>query len=408
MSFADLVSLAWRGAIRRPVQSGLLILAAATAMGLHGGVVLLSEAGEAGMKLGLARLGADLLVVPEGTQEDLYDSLVTSQTTDQVLNAEQVGAIAGSSLVAETTAQLYAKSLSGASCCSVASVLIIGFEPHTDFVVRPWLAGRPRTRLSAQDVLVGSDLGLAEGDELKLYGTSLRVAGVLDPTALSLDVSVFVPMDTLIRMATASAKQAEKPLELSAGQASTVLVRLTPQAARLPVDQVATWLERDVPGVEVVVASELMVQLRTRLEAALAGLSSVRLLVGPAAALLGALALGLSVHLRRRDLGLLRALGATARDVATVVLLEAVGLAVLGVTLGLGVATLGVFAFQRLIADAMSVPLSMPSLERIAVLWAAGGAAAVIVALVAAAVPAFAISRLAPVDTLAMRHRRTT
>ncbi len=161
--------------------------------------------------------------------------------------------------------------------------------------------------------------------------------------------------------------------------------------------------EDQVPAVEEAVRRMgLAVDDSERREASLAGEAAavITLVLGLLSLLVTALAavgisqtLTLSVRARRKELGLLRALGATPGDAAALVLWEAATVGFLGGILGLGGALVAAMLADRLALGLLPVfpgrPVTLFALEP------GLGAAALAVALLAALVGALAPARLA-------------
>jgi putative ABC transport system permease protein len=113
----------------------------------------------------------------------------------------------------------------------------------------------------------------------------------------------------------------------------------------------------------------------------LAGLVYVMLALAIVISLLGiANSLSLAVHERRREIGLLRAVGQTRRQTRSVLRLESVIVAMFGTALGLILGTaLGVALYRALIAGADDEPVRVPWTS-LAVILAMGVIAGVVAA----------------------------
>ena len=107
------------------------------------------------VRLTQKRLGADILVVPEGNERKVEGALLmgsTAQIRMPTANLAKIRAIPG---VEVASPQLYLMSMSNSSCCSVPDMFMVAYDPATDFTVEPWLkeefgreldAGRGRGR----------------------------------------------------------------------------------------------------------------------------------------------------------------------------------------------------------------------------------------------------------------------
>jgi putative ABC transport system permease protein len=105
---------------------------------------------------------------------------------------------------------------------------------------------------------------------------------------------------------------------------------------------------------------------------------------------------------RRRELGMLRALGATKRFIAQSLLTEASLLALCGAAVGIFVAVLAIYLFRRLIINSLGVPFLLPSPGSLALQIAIGLLLAMASVFLAALLPAIKVSRQDP--AVAMRE----
>ncbi len=139
-------------------------------------------------------------------------------------------------------------------------------------------------------------------------------------------------------------------------------------------------------------AGELQAEIEGQVDQLL-GLMTVLLLLSILIALFGLVnTLSLSVYERVRELGLLRAVGASRRQVRAMVRWEAVLISGLGATLGLVLGTLFGWLAVRALADEGFTTFAMPSGQLVAAFVAAG-----VAGVLAAVVPA---RRAARVDVL--------
>jgi ABC-type lipoprotein release transport system permease subunit len=105
-----------------------------------------------------------------------------------------------------------------------------------------------------------------------------------------------------------------------------------------------------------------------------------------------------AVTQRRREIGVLRALGATRAFVVRSILAE--GLAVAGSGLGVVLAALPAVLFRGALASVLGVPLSSPSPPRLLALCAAAMVLSLASVTLATLLPALRISRRDPTLTM--------
>src|SRR3981081_298119 len=148
-------SLALQNLGRRKARTFLLLAAVAICSGaVFTGAVLMRSI-ENRMALGFTRLGADMLIIPEGTLTNITAALLTAEPTDLTLDTSIVDRLAGLKGLRRTAPQLiFRTDLSGYGGRD-ESVDMIAFDPERDITVQPWLEQRLDRPMRQGDVIVG-------------------------------------------------------------------------------------------------------------------------------------------------------------------------------------------------------------------------------------------------------------
>jgi putative ABC transport system permease protein len=115
-----------------------------------------------------------------------------------------------------------------------------------------------------------------------------------------------------------------------------------------------------------------------------------------------AVVFAIAVNERRREIGVMRALGARRTTVLQSLLIEAGLLAVAGGAAGAIIVILAVYLFRNLIIGMMGVPFLFPGIPQLLLLGAGSVALVLLSVLAAALLPTFRISVQDP--ALAMRE----
>ncbi|HDZ59533.1 MAG TPA: multidrug ABC transporter substrate-binding protein, partial [Actinobacteria bacterium] len=305
MKRLGLLYLAAQNLRRKPFRSFVTIAIVAIAAGTLFSATLLISSVNRSLEVGMERLGADILVVPEGSQESGEAALITGVPTSFYMErsvADQVAAVQG---VDQVSPQLFIESLISSACCT-GHVQLVGYDPDTDFVITPWLEQNVDKPLDRDDVVIGSLILANKGETVKFYGHDFNVVGILDATGMGADESVFMTLDAAYAMADESAQDAATALELQPGQISSVLVRVAPGTT---IEQVAQRIKTSVPGTLAITANELSRSVTDRLSGFLKGFIVLDIIVWIMALLTIAAIFSMIVNERQREIGLLRAMG---------------------------------------------------------------------------------------------------
>ena len=399
MRIGRLIVLALRNAAGDPVRSWLLALCAFVIAAFAVSTAIVVRGGQDSLHLAAGRLGADVVVVPRGAATQVDGALLMGTVSRVWMPVGDLTRVAAVDGVAVASPQIYLESLSHASCCAVSHMFIVAFDPRTDFTVEPWLRQRLGGTLGLQQAVGGSRVTVPVNHNIMLYGYTMWLRGKLEPTGTNLDQSLFITLPTAYAMAHSSRTTAVKPLVIPRDRVSSVMVKVLP--GRDPA-AVAAAITRSVPGVSAVVRPQMFAAYRAQIDALLRVMLVVLGLLLTLALVVMALLLSMAAHERRRELGVLRALGASRATVVVALLAEALLVACAGGLAGVAAAAVGVGLFHTLIAARLGVPFLYPSGGALAVQITAGLCLALVVVGLAAAVPALRAGSEEP--ALAMRE----
>jgi len=279
-------------------------------------------------------------------------------------------------------------------------MFMIAYDPETDFTVRPWLEKQLPGGLGLGEVIGGDYISATEGDDgILVYGDLVKLKGNLEPTGTGLDQSLFFTKDTAADIARVSLTKAVQPLIIPPDQVSAVMIKTKPGSNN---EQIAVEIYRSVPGVFPIESAKLFQSSRAQLTSLLNMVVIMMALVWPLAILLIGIVYLMAANERRRELGVLRALGATSRYVFESLLAEAGLLAFCGASVGVFLAVLAIYLFRRLIMTSLGVPFLLPSLGSLAIQIGIGLMLAMLSVFLAVLFPALKVSRQDP--AIAMRE----
>jgi len=246
------------------------------------------------------------------------------------------------------------------------SVMLIGIDPKEELNVRTWWEFKQGEYISQPDqALVGALaaqlLEFNIGDKIDLNGREVTVTSILGETGASDDYQIFVPLATV--------QQAFN----KEGLLSSIDIRALCNAC--PVEMISTEINKQIPGVQAlavkqIAASEMgLVEKMNMLMLALAGITLAVGLFGVVNTMITA------VHERIKDIGIMRAVGASQGQIIRVFIYEAIVVGILGGILGYIVGTLLAFAIGPVIFEGATItfvpqylPLSLALATFIAIL----------------------------------------
>ena len=396
----NLVRLAFKNISGSAFRSSVVFLCALVVAGFALSITLIIRGAEDSLRLALGRLGADIIVVPEGAETRVESALLMGKPVKVWMpqsNLEKIARIPG---VAVVSPQLYLASLSNASCCSVSEMFMVAYDPQTDFTVTPWLKRKLGGGLRLGEAVGGSTVFVPEGEQnIKLYGYFLTLKGNLEPTGTGLDQTMFLTFETANDVARISKTRAEKPLEIPPDSISAAMVRVQPGSDSRAV---ALDIMQKVPNVTPIESPDLFQAYRKQITGLLRAVLGILGITWALSVVLIGLVFSMAVNERRREIGVLRALGATRVAVFQSLLTEAGILALSGGAVGVTLAALAVYLFRNFLVASLGIPFLLPSVPSLLALNGGGLALALGSVTLAALLPAYRISRQDP--AMAMRE----
>lgn len=406
-----LVSLALQNLGRRRARSFLLIAAVAVASGVVFTGATLMRSIDRSMEIGFTRMGADMMVAPEGALTNITAALLTVEPTDLVLDAD-LFAKAGIASVRRAAPQKIARVEHSGIGSHHESADLIGFDPALDFTIRPWLVEKLNRDLQPGDVILGAGRDAPLGSQLLIFGKPHVVYGRLGRTGVGThERGVFMTFQTFDALAAAMAGHAGgghaghgnnpgsgPPAVLQPGKVSGFLVELTPGAAPL---QARFAILSSLKGIKVVTGDTTMSGIRQGLAALLDGILVLTVLMFASMALMVSVLFSAIVTERRGELGLLKSIGARRAQIVGMMVIEAVIATGVGGLLGVVLGFLAMRLYERSLVyylENMGVPFAWLATPQVAAFALAAIALACIIGALGALTPAWRASRRDPYD----------
>jgi putative ABC transport system permease protein len=234
------------------------------------------------------------------------------------------------------------------------SVMLVGIEPEEEQKIKPWWQVQEGEYLdSPMEVIVGATaadlLKLNVGDTITVNGSDLVVTGILGETGSNEDYQVFLPLQTL------------QQLFNKKGVISSIDIRALCNAC--PVEVIADSINQNITGVRAVAVRQIahtemgMLERINRFMYALAGIT---LIIGAFAVFNTMMA---SVNERTKDIGIMRAVGASRSQILRIFIYESLITGVAGGILGYGVGTLLAYVIGPLVFENTAIsfaPIFIP------------------------------------------------
>lgn len=355
-----LYSLPFANLRRKRFRSLALVTSLAVVIGAFFADVLLTRSIGNTLEVGVGRLGADVVVVPKGHEKEAKDVLMEGVPNSFSMDASFVAQLKELPEVEQLSPQLFFRPFSYLVCCSLERVLMVGYDPATDFTIAPWVQYFLQKGQGNDELVVGAMVKFYPGHQVSLFGKLLKVVSSLDITGFGYyDKTAFMPMDgarDLIRFIKEG--QGSKRLQTRQETNDLSMTHLyedkeTQEAQLRDIDpngisaifikvknevnvkEFADSITARFPDLSVINVRSATLSIKRQLTAMLdAFFLPIIILIVMGTVILAAI-FGMSANERRREIGLLRALGATQRKVFQLFLAESCLVAALGCVFGI-------------------------------------------------------------------------
>ena len=234
------------------------------------------------------------------------------------------------------------------------SLLLVGIEPENERAIKTWWKIKEGKYLEEEnEVILGAQtaqlLKLNVGDEISFNGSDTIVVGILEEAGSSDDYQIFIPLETL---------QLAFDKE---GVVSSIDVRALCNAC--PVEFIADSINQNIVGVRAVAVKQVAeseMGLMDKMNKFMLALAGITLVIGAFGVVNTMMT---SVHERIKDIGIMRAVGASRRQIIKVFIYEAVIIGIIGGIIGYFSGTLVAYGIGPMVFEGTQIsfiPLYLP------------------------------------------------
>ena len=354
-----LKSISYKNIVRRPSRTFILILLSALlCFSVTGGSLAITSL-KGGLMSLKSRLGADIMVVPyEATTKTNFSNMILQGNPGYFYMdrsvLEKIKNIEG---IKEISEQYFLASAK-AGCCS-AKLQLIGFDPATDFTVKPWVKESYAGELGEFEMLVGNDLNAFAGDQLTFYNKVCTVKGKLKKTGTYLDTAVYMSIDSV----KALLKSAEDLGMVVNGKGSpdeiTSCVLINVADGYTPLE-VMSEINIKTRGVEAIQTQDMISGVAGQLESASKIISFLIVAIWLLSIFILILAFTMIANERKKEFAILRVLGSSGKMVAGIILKEAFMVNLIGSLIGAVIAILAVMLLGGISLTGFDLPFLLP------------------------------------------------
>ena len=315
-----------------------------------------------------SRLGADLMIIPEGNEQEMEGILLYGNPNYFYMDKNIEEIIRGVDGVQTASSQTYLASVSE-SCCDFP-VQIIGFDPETDFIVKNWAKSRFGKSAADEEVLfAGSNIDVQK-KTVRFYDQTHKVTARLAKSGSGMDSAIYTDIATLKNI---FLDARSKGFGFISGEdidkkVSAVFVKLSDgvkaDSAALRIQRALSQIP-DAPAIQIIQNEKMISNLMNKFSAILIFMNALSALILIITFTTLAVVFSLMLNERLKEFAVLRVLGASHSKLEKIVFEEAGLLGCAGAVTGIFFSLLIIIPFNVLISEKLALPFAMSSLSQI-------------------------------------------
>lgn len=323
----SILHIAWKTVSRKIFRNIVLAAAVSLLVSLLVFALLFNRAVHDDIEAAARKLGAEIVMVPVEAIEKAEEFILESKKKDFYMDKEIFDKVKELPEVKEANFQIYLETLES-GCCSIVEGQVVAFDPENDFVISPWFSAPPQP-LGEGEVYIGSYvyeyLGLIK--TLALFNKEVKVVGDLMETGTGLDHGIFMRVEDLDKIS------ASVTGKYTPGKISIIFIKL--QEGVELVDA-TNKIQQMFPNTGTMTRGSIGADIRTTLKD-ITSVFSITILISSALAVLLAWSTFTALaNERRREVGILRAIGAHKSHIMKMFLSEAAIISLIGGIIGIG------------------------------------------------------------------------
>ena len=193
-----MLMLIWNNIARRRTQSVLTVTITMLTVFVFVMVLGVFQTVNQGLALSRERLGADAVLIPKYASAKGDDLLFTAIPENIYMPIEVVEQAKELEGVAAMTPQFYCQTLSLSCCEPGEEARIIGYDPATDFILKPYLDEEHQDGITPDEMIVGHNFADDDlvGYNYLVLGKKFKVVSMLQPTGTGMDATLFMDWRT--------------------------------------------------------------------------------------------------------------------------------------------------------------------------------------------------------------------
>ena len=388
--------LIWNNIARRRTQSALTVTITALTVLVFVMVMGIFQTVTQGLALSRERLGADAILMPKYSNAKGDDLLFTAMPENIYMPIETVEQAKQLDGIAAMCPQFYCQTLALGCCDPGEEARIVGYDSDSDFILKPYLDEGAQDGINDSELIVGHNY---EDDDLVGYnymilGRVFKVVSMLQPTGTGMDSTFFMDIKTAQDMCLESEVLRENWTKRDPHDYISVIMIKFEEGVEP--DAFVRQVEESGMEAKVLLTGETISSLQSQLEVTM----KVMFVLWLASLLIAVLSLvgrfNALAKERKKEIGLLRAIGLKKNQVFSLIIGETCTMALMGGLLGSAVALVCMDPVIEMLKNAFKLSPSVWTTSLALLCGAAGIMLAVVLGFASAVTPALKSASMDP------------
>jgi putative ABC transport system permease protein len=354
-----LSTVAWRNLRRKMSRTVLLAGSAAITAFILFTSYFFVHSMERSIAASSSRLGASLMVVPKGFGGQAGDMIISGTPTKFYMQETVLDKVRTISEVEVASPQLYLETVSTVCCQTSGDFPVVAYDPKTDFTLKSWTAAQKN--IEKYDLIAGAEAGgknyIYHFDNeymqewVTLFGKDFMLKNMIFPTGMGTDKTLFITLDAAREL-----NHKNNKLDFPENSISIVLVKTKPGMEEF----VKRQIERMNLGVDVVKGSGLQETVKSQIfPVKMMSYMMIGLVLIMSALQVMTMFTAL-ISERQKEIGMLRAMGASRAVTFRLLLMEAGFASGIGAAVGSLLAGAALYDNRILILQLLQLPMLFP------------------------------------------------
>lgn len=395
-----MLTLIWKNISRRRTQSALTVTITLLVVMTFVIVMGVFQTVNRGLSLSRERLGADAVLIPRYASADGGDLLFTAIPENIYMPVETVEEAKKLEGIASMTPQFYCRTLALSCCEPGEEARIIGYDPSSDFILKPYLDAGSKEGITPDELIVGSNFEDKDlvGYNYLVLGKKFKVVSMLEPTGTGMDSTIFMDFRTAQDMCLESEVLRSDWKDRDPHDFISVIMIKFAEG----VDPEAFVKQVEASGIEAkcLLTGDTISSLQVQLDV----ITKVMFALWAASLIIAVLALigrfNALARERKKEIGLLRGLGLNKKQVFFLIIGETCIMAVIGGVLGSALALMSMDPVIGLLEESFKLSASVWSGPLAMLCGISGVLLAAVIGFIAAVFPAWRSASMDPQEAI--------